>query len=41
MKAAVQTAINAPLEILDVEQEGPRRGEVRAGSVARGVVMFD
>ena len=41
MKAAVLTAINAPLEILDVEQEGPKAGEVRVKVKASGVCMSD
>jgi S-(hydroxymethyl)glutathione dehydrogenase / alcohol dehydrogenase len=41
MKAAVLTALNAPLEILDVEQEGPKVGEVRVRVKATGVCMSD
>ena len=41
MKAAVLTALNTPLEILDVEQEGPKAGEVRVKVKATGVCMSD
>ncbi len=41
MKAAVLTALNAPLEVLDVEQEGPKVGEVRVCVKAAGVCMSD
>jgi S-(hydroxymethyl)glutathione dehydrogenase / alcohol dehydrogenase len=41
MQAAVLTAINAPLEILDVEQEGPKAREVRVRVKAAGVCMSD
>lgn len=41
MKAAVLTALNKPLEILDLEQEGPKQGEVRVKMKASGVCMSD
>ncbi len=41
MKAAVLTEINKPLDILDVEQEGPKTGEVRVKVKATGVCMSD
>ncbi len=41
MKAAVLTALNAPLEIMDLEQEGPKVGEVRVRVKATGVCMSD
>lgn len=41
MRAAVLTEINKPLEILDLEQEGPRQGEVRVAVKAAGVCMSD
>jgi S-(hydroxymethyl)glutathione dehydrogenase/alcohol dehydrogenase len=41
MRAAVLTAINKPLEILDLEQEGPKAGEVRVEVKAAGVCMSD
>lgn len=41
MRAAVLTALNTPLEILDVEQEGPKAGEVRVKVKATGVCMSD
>ena len=41
MKAAVLTALNAPLEILDVEQDGPKTGEVRVRVKATGVCMSE
>ena len=41
MKAAVLTAINTPLQILDVQQEGPKHGEVRVKVKATGVCMSD
>lgn len=40
-KAAVLTAVNKPLEILEMEQEGPREGEIRAKVDAAGVCMSD
>ena len=41
MKAAVLTTLNAPLQILDVQQEGPKHGEVRVKVKATGVCMSD
>jgi S-(hydroxymethyl)glutathione dehydrogenase/alcohol dehydrogenase len=41
MRAAVLTAVNRPLEILDLEQEGPKAGEVRVAVKAAGVCMSD
>ena len=41
MKAAVLTALNKPLEILDVQQEGPKAGEVRVKVKSTGVCMSD
>jgi S-(hydroxymethyl)glutathione dehydrogenase / alcohol dehydrogenase len=41
MRAAVLTAVNKPLEILDLEQEGPKAGEVRVEVKAAGVCMSD
>ncbi len=41
MKAAVLTALNTPLQILDVVQEGPKAGEVRVQMKATGVCMSD
>jgi S-(hydroxymethyl)glutathione dehydrogenase/alcohol dehydrogenase len=41
MRAAVLTEINKPLEILDLEQEPPKRGEVRVEVKAAGVCMSD
>jgi S-(hydroxymethyl)glutathione dehydrogenase/alcohol dehydrogenase len=41
MRAAVLTEVNKPLEILDLEQEGPKAGEVRVEVKAAGVCMSD
>jgi S-(hydroxymethyl)glutathione dehydrogenase / alcohol dehydrogenase len=41
MRAAVLMKINAPLEIVDLEQEPPRAGEVRVRVKAAGVCMSD
>jgi S-(hydroxymethyl)glutathione dehydrogenase / alcohol dehydrogenase len=41
MRAAVLTEVNKPLQILDLEQEGPRAGEVRVQVKAAGVCMSD
>lgn len=41
MKAAVLTEILKPLEILDLDQEGPRAGEARVKVMATGVCMSD
>jgi S-(hydroxymethyl)glutathione dehydrogenase/alcohol dehydrogenase len=41
MRAAVLTEVNKPLEILDLEQEGPKAGEVRVQVKAAGVCMSD
>ena len=40
-RAAVLTAVNRPLEILELEQEGPKAGEVRVKVKAAGVCMSD
>jgi S-(hydroxymethyl)glutathione dehydrogenase / alcohol dehydrogenase len=41
MRAAVLTEVNKPLEILDLEQEGPKQGEVRVQVKAAGVCLSD
>ncbi len=41
MRAAVLTEVDKPLEILDLEQEGPKAGEVRVQVKATGVCMSD
>jgi len=41
MKAAVLTEINAPLQIVDVEQSPPKTGEARVQVKATGVCMSD
>jgi S-(hydroxymethyl)glutathione dehydrogenase / alcohol dehydrogenase len=41
MRAAVLREIGKPLEILDLEQEGPKAGEVRVRVKAAGVCMSD
>ena len=41
MKAAVLTHINAPLEVVELEQEGPKAGEVKVKVMAAGVCMSD
>jgi S-(hydroxymethyl)glutathione dehydrogenase/alcohol dehydrogenase len=41
MRAAVLTEVNKPLQILDLEQEGPRAAEVRVQVKAAGVCMSD
>ena len=41
VKAAVLTRLNKPLEILEVQQEGPKAGEVRVRVKATGVCMSD
>ena len=41
MRAAVLTEINKPLELLDLEQEGPKSGEVRVQVKATGVCLSD
>jgi len=41
MRAAVLTEVNKPLQILDVEQEPPKTGEVRVQVKATGVCMSD
>lgn len=41
MRAAVLTEVNKPLEIIDLEQEGPHAGEVRVAVKAAGVCMSD
>jgi S-(hydroxymethyl)glutathione dehydrogenase/alcohol dehydrogenase len=40
-RAAVLTQVNKPLEILELEQEGPKAGEVRVKVKAAGVCMSD
>jgi S-(hydroxymethyl)glutathione dehydrogenase / alcohol dehydrogenase len=41
MRAAVLTEINTPLQILDLDQEPPKGGEVRVRVKAAGVCMSD
>lgn len=41
MRAAVLTEINTPLQILDLDQEPPKAGEVRVQVKAAGVCMSD
>ena len=41
MRAAVLTEVNKPLQILDLEQEGPKAGEVRVQVKAAGVCLTD
>jgi S-(hydroxymethyl)glutathione dehydrogenase / alcohol dehydrogenase len=41
MRAAVLTEVNRPLEILELEQEAPKAGEVRVQVMAAGVCMSD
>ena len=41
MRAAVLTEVNKPLQILDLEQEGPKAAEVRVEVKAAGVCMSD
>ena len=41
MRAAVLTEVNKPLQILELEQEGAREGEVRVKVKAAGVCMSD
>ena len=41
MRAAVLTEVDKPLEILDLDQEGPKAGEVRVQVKATGVCMSD
>ncbi len=41
MRAAVLREVGKPLEILDLEQEGPKAGEVRVKVKAAGVCMSD
>jgi len=40
-RAAVLTEVNKPLQILELEQEGPKAGEVRVKVKAAGVCMSD
>jgi S-(hydroxymethyl)glutathione dehydrogenase/alcohol dehydrogenase len=40
-RAAVLTAVNKPLEIMELEQEGPKAGEARVKVRAAGVCMSD
>ena len=37
MRAAVLTEVNKPLELLDLEQDGPKEGEARVKVKAAGV----
>jgi S-(hydroxymethyl)glutathione dehydrogenase/alcohol dehydrogenase len=41
MRAAVLTEVNKPLQILDLDQEGPKTGEARVKVKAAGVCMSD
>jgi len=41
MRAAVLTEINKPLQLLDLEQEGPKAGEARVKVKATGVCLSD
>lgn len=41
MRAAVLTEVNKPLQLLDLEQEGPKEGEARVKVKAAGVCMSD
>src|SRR5215475_10890430 len=41
MRAAVLTEVNKPLELIELEQEGPKAGEVRVKVKAAGVCMSD
>jgi S-(hydroxymethyl)glutathione dehydrogenase/alcohol dehydrogenase len=41
MRAAVLTEVGRPLELLDLEQEGPKAGEVRVQVKATGVCLSD
>ena len=41
MRAAVLTEVGKPLELLDLEQEGPKAGEVRVPVKATGVCLSD
>jgi S-(hydroxymethyl)glutathione dehydrogenase/alcohol dehydrogenase len=41
MRAAVLTEVNTPLQLLDLEQEGPKAGEARVKVRAAGVCMSD
>ena len=41
MRAAVLTEVNKPLQILDLDQEGPKAGEVRVQVKAAGVCMSE
>ncbi len=40
-RAAVLTAVNKPLEIMDLEQDGPKAGEARVKVRAAGICMSD
>ena len=40
-RAAVLTAVNKPLEIMELEQEGPKAGEARVKVRAAGICMSD
>jgi S-(hydroxymethyl)glutathione dehydrogenase/alcohol dehydrogenase len=41
VRAALLTAVNTPLEIVDLDQEGPKAGEARVKVRAAGVCMSD
>ena len=41
MRAAVLTEVNKPLQLLDLEQDGPKEGEARVKVKAAGVCMSD
>ena len=41
MRAAVLTEVNKPLQILDLEQEGPKAGEARVKVKAAGICHSD
>ncbi len=41
MRAAVLTEVNKPLQIMDLEQDGPKAGEARVKVKAAGVCMSD
>ena len=41
MKAAILYEANQPLQVVDVEQEGPRAGEARVRVMATGICHSD
>lgn len=41
MKAAILTEVGAPLEVADVELDGPRNGEIRVRMAASGLCLSD